>query len=139
MRSFSPEAIFAQRTVPSNPHQHHHKGVWSQRAVKRSLCTTSSLFSDTPVYLSPSPFTLSQDELTNHLLNFQVTTVSFQALSVFGSLFQTCFTFPLILLSVHPSVSFLSPSPAPSLSRLLLLLLLAVAVHIAVCKQEKNK
>lgn len=69
-------------------------------------------------------------------LTFQVTAVLFPALSVFNSLFQACFTFPPILLSVQPSMSFLSPSPAPSLN--LLLLLLAVALHIAVCKQ-KNK
>lgn len=40
----------------------------------------------------------------------QVTTVLFPMLSILSSLFQACFTFPLILLSVHPSVFPLSSS-----------------------------
>lgn len=67
MRSFSPAAIFVHHTIPSNPHQHHHKGVCGQRAAKRSLRAIGSLFSPTIWFiflLHPSLFL----RMNSHLL-----------------------------------------------------------------------
>lgn len=106
-----PSSYFCSTYSSLNPHQHHHKGVW--RAVKRCSCTPGSLFSPmlwSIFLLHPSLFL----RINSHLLfcppflTFRVT-VLFPVLSVFNSPVQACFTFPLILLYVHPSVSFLSP------------------------------
>ena len=109
-----PAAIFALRTVPSDPRRHHRKGVCSQQNV---ACAAQGVYILHPSGLSVS-FTLhfrTHLSLPPPFLTFLVTTVLFPQLVVLNSLFQACFTFPLILLSVHPSVSFLSPSPARSL------------------------
>lgn len=116
------------------------QGCLESEQWNKAFVTICGLFSPeirSIFLLHPSLFLMMNSQLLFRplFLTFQVT-VLFPLISVFDSLFQACFTFTLILLSVHPSVSFLSHSPSPSH---ILLLLLTVAVHIAVCCKQKKK
>lgn len=114
----------------------HHKGVWSQRAAKCSLCAIGSLFSQTLWFiflLHPSLFLRinSHPPFLFGLLQYYLQCS--QSLTLY---FRLVSPFPQFCVSAHPSVSFPSPSPSLLLAPLLLLLL---AVHIAVCWELKKK
>lgn len=104
MRTFSLAAIFYSTCSFPKPPLRSLQGC-PESEQQNVACPPKAVYFFWP-NLSPSLF------CSMNSLVFFCPTVLFALLPIFDALFQTCFTFPLILLYVQPCKSFASPSPS---------------------------